>query len=381
MQTHSMNTLEIKTNISNSSNTTSGKRVFVGMSGGVDSSVSAALLKESGYNVTGVFIKSWHPDFMPCNWKDERRDAMRVAATLGISFLTCDLEQEYKKEVIDYMIEEYKVGRTPNPDVMCNKHIKFGAFFEWAMGQDADYIATGHYAQVFHKQDHNSLVVSKDTEKDQTYFLWTLTEESLSKTLFPIGHLKKKEVRTLARKFKLPTAQKKDSQGLCFLGKVNMQEFLSHYIEHKKGNVLNAKGEVIGEHDGALFYTLGERHGFHISHKSPDDRALYVVNKDLKNNTITVSDSPKSVQLKNTEYQLDNVILRDYSPHTTLYTRYRYRQALFEGRISDINKNNKNNTCVVMSEHISETIAPGQSIVFYQETNNGLTCIGGGIVN
>lgn len=197
-----------------------GKKLFVGMSGGVDSSVSAALLKEAGYHVTGVFLKVWQPDFLPCNWKEERLDAMRVAAVLDIPFVTIDLEKEYKEEVVDYMIAEYRRGRTPNPDVMCNKEIKFGAFLKKALAMGADAVATGHYAQNMFNPAAGTVGLwemreSADTDKDQTYFLWTLTQERLSKILFPIGHLTKPEVRKLAQKFGLPTAEKKDSQGLC----------------------------------------------------------------------------------------------------------------------------------------------------------------------
>jgi tRNA-specific 2-thiouridylase len=202
------------------------KTVFVGVSGGVDSSVSAALLKDAGYTVVGVFIRTWTPDFIECTWREERRDAMRVCAHLGIPFLECDAEEAYKKGVADYMIEEYKKGNTPNPDVMCNREVKFGVFWEFAKAHEADFIATGHYAL-----NQYQLERSKDTAKDQTYFLWTLTQDDLEHTLFPIGHLEKKEVRKLAEKYKLPTATKKDSQGVCFLGPLDMKDFLKHYIE------------------------------------------------------------------------------------------------------------------------------------------------------
>ena len=287
------------------------KTVFVGMSGGVDSSVSGAILKKQGYNVVGVFIKTWHPEFIVCNEEEERRDAMRAAAHLDIPFLTFDFEDVYKKEVADYMIREYKAGRTPNPDVMCNRHVKFGAFFKKALSMGADYVATGHYsisapakdtfAQVLgspreyarpdHSQKHIllSLLKGKDPLKDQSYFLWTLRQEQLSKILFPVGQLNKIEVRKLAKKFKLPAAEKKDSQGICFLGAVDLKDFLKHYIEEKRGKVLNEKGEEIGYHDGVVFLTLGERHGFTITQKSPTDGAYYVVAKDIKKNVLTVS--------------------------------------------------------------------------------------------
>jgi tRNA-specific 2-thiouridylase len=296
------------------------KTVFVGVSGGVDSSVAAALLKDQGYNVVGVFIRTWSPDFIECTWKDERRDAMRVCAHLDIPFLECDAEEAYKKGVADYMIEEYKKGNTPNPDVMCNREVKFGVFGQFAKEHGADFIATGHYARVLRSQSsfQSSLSLSAsreytrgsgaptpvasqglcelhkgiDSSKDQSYFLWTLTQDDLIHTLFPVGHLKKTEVRKLAEKYKLSTAVKKDSQGVCFLGPLDMKDFLKHYIETKKGDVLNEEGKVIGSHDGAIFFTLGERHGFNIFKNEDNSKPLYVVSKNIEMNTITVSSSP-----------------------------------------------------------------------------------------
>src|SRR3989344_3893376 len=214
------------------------KTVFIGLSGGVDSAVSVALLKKEGYEVVGVFIKTWHPDFLSCNEEEERRDAMRVAAHLDIPLLTFDFEKVYKKEVADYMIREYKAGRTPNPDVMCNKEVKFGAFLKKSLSMGADFVATGHYSQLspeflisnskfLNKKNYKiknfKLKIANDPSKDQTYFLWILNQKQLSKILFPIGHLKKSEVRKLARKFNLPVAEKKDSQGICFLGPVDLK--------------------------------------------------------------------------------------------------------------------------------------------------------------
>lgn len=290
------------------------KTVFVGISGGVDSAVSAALLKKEGYEVVGVFIKTWHPDFLECNEEEERLDAMRVAAFLDVPFLTFDLSDVYKKEVADYMISEYKAGRTPNPDVMCNKEVKFGAFLKKALSMGADYVATGHYAYskmgtknslallhpaggTFRQQNSSHpffLLKGKDPSKDQSYFLWTLKQEQLSKILFPVGNLQKTEVRKLALRFKLPVAEKKDSQGICFLGAVDLKDFLKHYIKEKKGKVLNEKGEEIGHHDGAVFYTLGERRGFTITKKTPTDGAYYIVGKDVKKNILIASQEKKT---------------------------------------------------------------------------------------
>ena len=364
------------------------QKVFVGLSGGVDSSVSVALLKEQGFDVTGVFIKVWAPDFIDCTWKEDRLDAMRVCAKLGIPFKTLDLEKEYKRDVVDYMIREYKAGRTPNPDVMCNQQIKFGAFFHWAMKQGADYVATGHYSQIMkhkawsmeHKKSfklpttHYSLRTAEDTAKDQSYFLWTLTQKQLSKTLFPIGHLPKSEVRKLAEKFDLITATKKDSQGLCFIGKVDMKDFLKRFIKAKKGQVLDAEGQVVGSHDGAVFYTLGERHGFEVAKKTPNSERLYVVAKDLKKNAITVSDNPKSAVLgPKHEYRLSNVNWISGLPEATVKceVQIRYHGELIEAAISRIG-----NTKARVDFSVPQLVASGQSVVFYKNSE----CLGGGVV-
>jgi tRNA-specific 2-thiouridylase len=374
------------------------KTVFVGVSGGVDSSVSAALLKDQGYNVVGVFIRTWQPDFIECTWRSERRDAMRVCAHLGIPFLECDAEEAYKRGVADYMIEEYKKGNTPNPDVMCNREVKFGVFWDFAKSNGADYIATGHYAMVVSESKNSFLKAtgggvplqaqasngvkeleeklfllkrSPDQSKDQSYFLWTLTQTDLSHTLFPIGHMQKTEVRKLAEKYKLPTATKKDSQGVCFLGPLDMKEFLMHYIEPKHGDVLDKDGNVIGHHDGAVFLTLGERHGFTIVAKGSEDKAYYVVYKDIKNNTITVSSTSaiadidyiqkKSFELKNTNW-ISGVPNKD-----KMYTaQIRYHGEQFECRIDE--------SSIIFTTPV--LVSPGQSIVIY----DGHVCMGGGVV-
>lgn len=348
------------------------KKVFIGMSGGVDSSVSAALLKKAGYDVTGVFIKVWQPDWITCTWKEDRLDAMRVAAQLEIPFVTLDLEKEYKEEVVDYMIREYKLGRTPNPDVMCNRYVKFGGFFSWAMKQGAEFVATGHYAQVIkNNKGLYELHAGDDVNKDQSYFLWTLTQEQLSKTLFPVGNIEKPEVRKIARKFKLVTVDKKDSQGLCFIGKIDVKEFLLHYIDLKKGDVLSGEGDVIGEHDGAFFYTIGERHGFTITKKTPNDEPYYVISKNIDSNTITVSYKIEG----NLPNALAGVSLRDINWNQgkipegdNLYARSRYRESL--QRVVKINEN------FVIFQNPQSTLSPGQSLVVY----DGPICLGGGII-
>jgi len=359
------------------------KTVFVGVSGGVDSSVSAALLKEQGYNVIGVFIRTWTPDFIECTWRDERRDAMRVCAHLGIPFLECNAEKEYKEGVADYMIKEYKKGNTPNPDVMCNREVKFGVFWNFAKSKGADYIATGHYARNDYQLPITNYQLKKgiDDTKDQSYFLWTLTQNDLSHTLFPIGHLKKIEVRKLAEKYKLPTATKKDSQGVCFLGPLDMKNFLEHYIKSKKGDVLNEKGEVIGSHNGAVFFTLGERHGFILDKHSNKDEPLYVVSKNVKNNTITVS--PRSDLGEDKKILTDNLLHRTVLCDNTNWilelpqknkiykAQIRYHGEYFDCTI-EIMEDKK--AKIIFSKNI--LIASGQSIVVYNDS----VCLGGGVL-
>lgn len=347
-------------------------KVFVGMSGGVDSSVSAALLKQAGYDVTGVFIKVWQPEWLAgtaeCTWRKDRLDAMRVAAKLDIPFITLDLEKEYKEEVVDYMISEYKAGRTPNPDVMCNRFVKFGGFYSWARKAGADFVATGHYAI---NQD-GKLVMGSDKNKDQTYFLWTLTHEQLSHILFPVGNIEKPEVRKLAKKFELPNAEKKDSQGLCFIGKIDVKDFLSHYITEKRGDVLNEKGKVIGFHDGAFFYTKGERHGFTITKKTPNDEPYYVFAKNIDKNTISVSTKSPKGELPNGQRIVKlkevNWINGKVPVGKTLQARSRYREELQEMKIVDEN--------TVEFSKPQYTLSSGQSLVIY----DGKHCLGGGII-
>ena len=344
---------------------TKGKKVYVGMSGGVDSSLSAALLLEQGYDVTGVFIKVWQPDFVECTWKEDRLDAMRVAAHLGIPFITLDLEQEYKQGVIDYMIEEYRIGRTPNPDVMCNREVKFGAFWKWAQAQGVDYIATGHYAQT----DGTRLIASQDVNKDQTYFLWTLTQKDLSHVLFPIGHMVKDDVRREAEKRNLTTSFKKDSQGLCFVGTIDIKTLLKEYIKEKPGDVCDIEGNVIGTHTGVMFYTIGERHGFTITKKSTEDKAYYVVAKDIETNILTVSHDKPETQNSHS-IKLERVSwVQDTPDSGKVYTaRARYRAPLAEIRVTKDG--------VVEVVHGELVPASGQSFVVY----DGTVCIGGGVI-
>lgn len=350
-------------------------KVYVGMSGGVDSSVSAALLKEQGHDVTGVFIKTWHPEFLTCTWRDDRGDAMTVCAKLGIPFETLDLEEEYKRDVADYMIEEYRNGRTPNPDVMCNRFIKFGGFFEYARAKGADYVATGHYARVESMNDGVQLLAGVDANKDQSYFLWTLTQDVLRHVLFPIGGYTKPEVREIAKRFDLPVAEKKDSQGVCFLGKLEMRDFLKRYIEEKEGDVLSISGEKIGIHEGAFFYTRGQRHGFTITKKTPNDAPYYVVDKNIEANTITVSQDPRG---EDDTHAYMGVILEHVSwtngvprAGTAYQCRFRYRQKLEGCSIEESEEG-----ISVRFNATMPSLNPGQSLVLY----DGDICLGGGVI-
>lgn len=344
--------------------------VFVGLSGGVDSSVAALRLKKAGHTVVGVFIKVWQPDFLECNWEQERLDAMRVAAHLDIPFLTFDAEETYKREVADYMIREYKEGRTPNPDVMCNQHVKFGAFLEFAKAQGADKVATGHYARMVKHGDEHLLLRGVDTDKDQSYFLWTLTEYQRKHIYFPVGDTSKAQVRKEAEAAELLTFKKPDSQGICFLGHVDIQEFLSHYITLTPGRVLDTKGAVIGTHNGALLYTLGQRHGFTVHTKSKSQHAQYVVAKDLTHNTITIaSEPPRRVEQRIPLVHVNQIIP---FPDEPVAAQFRYRQAPFR-----VNVTSTAGSVFVTPEGAVETPSAGQSCVLY----DGDICLGGGVIS
>jgi len=349
------------------------KTVFVGLSGGVDSAVAAWRLKQQGHTVVGVFIKVWQPEWLACSWERERLDAMRVAARLGLPFLTCDAVDAYKQGVADYLIAEYQAGRTPNPDVMCNQVVKFGVFLDFATARGANYIATGHYAR---KQDAASgaqLRRAVDAEKDQTYFLWTLTKEQLEQSLFPIGDTPKAIVRAEAQAAGLPVADKKDSQGICFLGPIDLPEFLGHYVTLNSGAVLNTAGEQIGEHAGALVYTLGQRHGFTLTNHDAGRAGMYVVAKDLTKNTITVAPSPPAYA-PSARITLRNVVLRELLNNAeTLTAQFRYRQKPRAVTVVTVTKRQ----CVLKLNEALPKTANGQSCVLYRDN----VCVGGGTIS
>ena len=339
------------------------KKVFVGMSGGVDSSVSALLLKQQGYDVIGVYMKNWSKDLpgMKCPWAEDLADAKRVAVKLGIDFEVWDFEQEYKQRVVDYMLAEFQKGRTPNPDVICNEEIKFKIFYEKALARGADLIATGHYA----KSKNGQLKLAADSNKDQTYFLYRISKDAIAHTIFPLGDMKKPEVKALAAKYGLHNAYKKESMGVCFVGEVGMKDFLKEFLPEsvKPGEIRDAEtGEILGYHDGAIFYTIGQRHGLYVGGGLP----YYVVKKDLVQNIVYASKNLNDENLWCKELGLEDIILRA-SGAFRVQVRLRHRAPLipceFDGQK------------LIFAEPVKRP-ASGQSAVLY----DGDVCIGGGVV-
>ena len=346
-------------------NTSTSGRVFVGLSGGVDSAVSAALLQKEGYDVTGVFIHIAIEGY-PCTAGADKLDAMRVAAHLRMPFLSVDLSEEYRKRIFESSISEFSKGRTPNPDALCNREIKFGLFFDWCVSQGADYVATGHYARVEKGEHTVALLSGADENKDQSYFLWAVSETKLRKTLFPAGSLTKPEVRRLAKKFGLPNSERKDSQGLCFLGPVSIDEMLRKELRLVHGDVLNERGEIIGRHEGAAAYTLGQRHGFELSAQTPDTRPHFVIAKDIERNTITVSTNKFPEHARETEILLSDTNWIGEHTDGEYSARYRYRQKLIPAELVG-------ERVVLKEPHF---VPEGQSLVLY----SGTRCIGGGVI-
>ena len=338
-------------------------KVFVGMSGGVDSSVAAALLVEQGHDVTGVYMKNWSQDLpgMKCPWAEDLADAKRVAVGLGIDFQVFDFEKDYRDKVVQYMIDDYQMGRTPNPDIMCNQEVKFRLFLDAALEAGAEAIATGHYARV----QNGRLLRAKDENKDQTYFLYRITNEALQKTLFPLGDFTKPEVRQMAQDRGLWTASKKESMGVCFVGSVGMREFLSQYVTTQPGAIIDREtGKQVGEHDGAIFYTLGQRHGLDVGGGLP----YYVVGKDMQKNEVYVSRNLDASEMWRKEITLQNLHwINEPAESQPLQVRVRHRAPLIKATLSG--------ETLTLSEP-QRAVTPGQSVVIY----SGEECLGGGIV-
>lgn len=355
-------------------------RVVVGMSGGVDSSVTALLLKEQGYDVIGVFMKNWDDtdENGVCTATEDYKDVAAVADQIGVPYYSVNFEKEYWDRVFEYFLAEYRAGRTPNPDVMCNKEIKFKAFLDYAMELGADYVATGHYAQV--RTDENGIVHmlrGADNNKDQTYFLSQLTQEQLKKTMFPLGHLEKPEVRKIAEKAGLATAKKKDSTGICFIGEKNFKKFLGEYLPAQPGKMMTLDGIEMGNHAGLMYYTIGQRGGLGIGgqHGQLTNDPWFVVGKDLTTNTLYVGQGFHHEHLYSTSLDASDLSFTREMPETFdlhCTAKFRYRQ---EDTGVTIHVNGDKVT-VDFDEPV-RAITPGQAVVFY----DGEECLGGAMID
>lgn len=337
------------------------------MSGGVDSSLSAALLREAGYEVTGVYMKNWSQDLpgMKCTWEEDYRDAKKVAVSLNIPLKVYDFEKAYRQKVVDYMLDGYKQGLTPNPDIMCNQEVKFKLFFDTAMEDGAEFIATGHYARI--KDGH--LMTAQDQNKDQTYFLYRVNPDVLDRVLMPLGEYTKPKVREMAKQRGLSTADKKDSQGICFIGEVGIKEFLVAELgPQRPGDIIDEQGQIVGRHDGSIFYTIGQRHGLNVGGGLP----YYVTGKDIEKNQVYVTRDISSGKLWTEQFKIGQLHwLEKPSGQFSLKVRTRYRAPLVDCSI-DVDKEC---ATVSLSEAV-RAVTPGQSAVFY----DGDIVIGGGVV-
>ena len=347
------------------------KKVMIALSGGIDSAVSAVLLMEAGYEVEAAFMKNWSSTTgliqNECPWLEDRREALKVAAHLGIPMHTFDFEKEYTERVMEYFFKEYSAGRTPNPDVMCNKEIKFKLLYDKAMDMGFDYLATGHYAQI----KNGTLLRSKDEFKDQTYFIYNLKKEQLDHILFPVGGMKKKKVRALAHKHELPNADRKESMGICFVGKIQLDTFLKQRIPEKVGNIVDAQsGQVVGSHKGIAYYTLGQREGLRIGGTAP----YYVVRKDMRNNTLLVSHDPDDQEFQVSTIGLTSInwLVEPKAFPFTCKARFRHQQELIDVTVNTRVENQRTVSFMIPQK----AVASGQSIVFY----DGRICLGGAVI-
>ncbi|BDR56152.1 tRNA 2-thiouridine(34) synthase MnmA [Xylocopilactobacillus apis] len=355
------------------------KRVVVGMSGGVDSSVSALLLKEQGYDVVGVFMKNWDEtkDDGVCTATEDFEDVAAVSEEIGVPFYSVNFEKEYWDRVFTYFLDEYKAGRTPNPDIICNKEIKFKAFLDYAMELDADYVAMGHYAQnVIDSEGNAHLMRAKDSNKDQTYFLSQLTSSQLKKVIFPLGNLEKPEVRKIAEEYGLATAHKKDSTGVCFIGERNFKHFLHNFLPSQKGFMMTPDGEIMGEHDGVLYYTIGQRSGLGIGGTKENSEPWFVVGKDVSKNILYVDQGYNNPLLMSTSLKATNLSLVnddfDLDHSKNLTAKFRYRQ-----KDVPVTVKTEGKEIVVNFDSPQRAITPGQAVVLYQ----GDECLGSAFID
>lgn len=351
-------------------------KIVVGMSGGVDSSVVAALLKEQGHEVIGLFMHNWEEDDDNgvCTAVSDYEDVKRVCNKLNIPYFSVNFAKQYLDRVFSYFLDEYKKGRTPNPDVLCNREIKFGPFLEYAKNLGADYIATGHYARVDRIDGKTYLLKAEDTNKDQTYFLNQLNQDQLKDVLFPIGDLTKDKVREIAEKYGLSTATKKDSTGICFIGEKRFREFLKNYIPSKRGDIVDLQGNKVGEHDGIMYYTLGQRRGLNIGGKSDGngDR-WFVIDKDVKNNKLIVSQGEGEELFSNGlyTYSVNWIPEKPKNNEFECYAKFRYRQPDQKVKVTILDDKIK-----VDFYEKQRAVTPGQYVVFYTERE----CLGGGVI-
>jgi len=353
--------------------------VVVGMSGGVDSSVAAYLLKEQGYNVIGVFMKNWEEDDTDdyCSAAEDMADAKSIADKLEIPFKTINFSAEYWDRVFEYFLQEYRSGRTPNPDIMCNKEIKFKAFLDYAKILGAAYIATGHYVRVDRSTGQSIMLRGVDNNKDQSYFLYTLNQHQLNQSLFPVGELEKPEVRRIAEEQGFVTANKKDSTGICFIGERKFKDFLEQFIPAQPGDIEDDQGNVIGKHSGLMYHTLGQRKGIGIGGlANASEQPWYVVSKDLVRNVLIVGQGHEHELLQSSGLitsQLHWVTPSSITEKFRCSAKARYRQQDFDCSVERIDSDNWK----VRFDDQQRAVTPGQSIVFY----DGEKCLGGGIID
>lgn len=354
-------------------------KVMIGMSGGVDSSVAALRLLEQGHEVTGLFMKNWDEDDGSeyCTAKEDLDDAQQVSDKLGIELKTVNFAAEYWDNVFEDFLQEYAAGRTPNPDILCNREIKFKAFLDYATQLGADYIATGHYTQIGHQNNEYQLVRGLDGNKDQSYFLYTLGQAQLSRSLFPIGDMEKPAVRELAQKAGFINSRKKDSTGICFIGERKFKDFLQRYLPAQPGDMKTPEGDLIGEHQGLMYYTLGQRQGLGIGGvKTADEAPWYVVQKDLINNILVVAQGHDHPLMQSNTLSASQLSwVSDKAPSgrfaCTAKTRYRQQDQACQVTVND------DGHCDVTFDEAQRAVTPGQSVVFYGNEN----CLGGGIID